>query len=899
MVNHEDPKQRLPRYVMSDHLLGTNWRIELGGTTYEIVLRGYQPTQLGVPHAFTFPKLPEWAVNEVNRYLDVPDVRQRIIYALKRISIEPKDDELAAAMTKAFLERKFVLYLCVLRELDVNRIKGLRPEDPSPHGRAGHPPLKPDPPRPDNGGPTWFELRLVDEVGEPLAGVMARVRVDPLGQSVKTDSDGRVRVESRQGQTSGVGRVDDAASVRSILAERWANTRESEHLQPAKDWTFVTCPNVEPQALPMCRLTKSTPHTLVIQPDVVLVRFVGSLFPTNTTFATPCGHLRGLKPLLQDYPKANVLVVGHADHEGTVEANEASSIERAQALLECIRADVDAWMRRYEPSTPDEQRWGSAEDRVLLRSIMGPSPATPHDDRARSFQRSHNLPVDGIIGEDTRRALVGEYLSREGMSLPSTMDVVVHGCGDAFPFHSEPDADPAETQTRAERPLEILFFRDELGILPARQGSTSQAGSVEYPEWIRRAHEVHEFTLAKPRIEGLVVRLDGYYPGQRAFLPRTILSNETQVQDSLDLVADFLVALASRESWAQVVLGHSDPSGSSQRNTTITQVRAESVRALLVGDRDAWLNTLVDDDPEVAPRIFLAWVADRLGWDVHTGNEPGWNERCENAVATYRRQVAEHLDLAVGRGPKMEREDWSAGFALMEEGLVASLRESAEILDSLRECVSLPATRTYGCGETYSPSEAETPEHIRRVELLLIEEDRVFLEYDDPGAAVHDARVRLRPIEHLPRTAWRLGVGAIDGFWLGGVPFEMDMDGAKTRGASTNQGRIGCSRMSPREYGIDLHDPVLLRARERAERIHAAVRKGDLTGIAVGLAGAEQVTKLLEESYAEAFGTTLVDDVTSVVSGTPFEPILAARWRRLGLQPEVRCFLHTLGSKRA
>ena len=186
----------------------------------------------------------------------------------------------------------------------------------------------------------------------------------------------------------------------------------------------------------------------------------------------------------------------------------------------------------------------------------------------------------------------------------------------------------------------------------------------------------------------------------------------------------------------------------------------------------------LEDDPEVAARVFLAWVSERFGWDVHTGEEPGWSERCEAALGQYRQQAATHLDATLGEGKHMAEEDWRAAFTLMEEALRASLLDSPDGLEALRGQLSIPAHRRIGCGDRLSEQSGteSDPYEDRRVELVLLE-DESFLPGDDVlPDYIYSRWVRRVRVPAPSRGALHLSLRAMPGYPVAAVPFMLEAE---------------------------------------------------------------------------------------------------------------------------
>ena len=362
-------------------------------------------------------------------------------------------------------------------------------------------PIPPEPPPVPAPVATWFELRVVDEIGVPLAGVPAHLLVDGATVAAETDGDGRCRADSEAGATFASATLTDLDTVREQLTERWEQIRDGSALEPADDHTFKTCTASDPGA----QLVKHTPHTLVFYPDVLLVRFIGAYFDKAKAFLLPNPHLREIKAIYEKNPEADLLIVGHADTEGSTPYNQALALRRAESVAAYLRDDVDAWLEFFSAGTPYEQRWGSLEEREMLNACLSDDPDAPPYDRVEYYQERRGLWVDGFIGDDTRRALVEDYMALDGVSTPAAMSVTVHSCGEDFPLSDfpEPEDDPEDdgptVEEVSDRRVELFFFGDGLGVLPPPPGATSTALMDEYPEWRRRAHRTDEYAQLPDR----------------------------------------------------------------------------------------------------------------------------------------------------------------------------------------------------------------------------------------------------------------------------------------------------------------------------------------------------------------------------------------------------------------
>jgi hypothetical protein len=135
-------------------------------------------------------------------------------------------------------------------------------------------------------------------------------------------------------------------------------------------------------------------------------------------------------------------------------------------------------------------RWGDHEDHLMLQAVLAESGEEVTDTPVRHFQATRGLEPDNKLGDNTRRAIITEYMAVDGTTLPEGIDPTAHGCGENFPL--DPDDPPDHTH---DRRVELFFFDPDLGILPPPPGDLSPPDSPEYPEWRRRATETHTFQI--------------------------------------------------------------------------------------------------------------------------------------------------------------------------------------------------------------------------------------------------------------------------------------------------------------------------------------------------------------------------------------------------------------------
>ena len=334
-----------------------------------------------------------------------------------------------------------------------------------------------------------FTVRLVDELGTPIADVPLSLSHGDASDDETTDGDGQATISDDAASTA-TATFADPDALREALRDRWNAPRDGDALVDSADVTVIDLHG----DLPGVDLQPGVPQTVSIQPYVERGRLLGGFFDTSKSFLLPGGldGIRGIVSMYGDNDGATLLIVGHTDTAGASDYNDQLSLERATALKDYLMDNVDGWLPWYEASAPDEKRWGSDEDDAMIGALADASSRDPGEDAITWFQRTRGLAVDGIAGPETRRTLVAEYMSLEGTSLPVGITAVTHGCGENFPADPTPDgvADPDN------RRVEVFFFDGILGVQPPPRGQNSKAGSKEYPEWVKRSKATTDHLLA-------------------------------------------------------------------------------------------------------------------------------------------------------------------------------------------------------------------------------------------------------------------------------------------------------------------------------------------------------------------------------------------------------------------
>jgi outer membrane protein OmpA-like peptidoglycan-associated protein len=345
----------------------------------------------------------------------------------------------------------------------------------------------------------FLSLTLLDEVGDPLKSQGVTLTYPNDEVALTTDATGQVRVQNPPGGAAAVLGFSDEPALRKELKSRWSKPRNKPALRASRSVEVLSLTDVIDQDLAL----EPGARTVSVQPRVELARFVGLFFDTSKTFLLPSAQaeLGKLQPLYDAHPNSTLLVVGHTDRAGDSAYNDVLSLDRASAIAAYLADDASGFTKWYAQSVPKEKRWGDHEDQLMLHSLTDGASLFATGDAVQAFRTTRNVSETGPVGPVTRQALVTEYMAQDGATLPTSISVVTHGCGENFPEVQTADGVAEEENRR----VELFFFDTGFGVQPAPAGNNSKAGSTDYPEWRRRARQTHDFDLRQG--ESTLVRL--------------------------------------------------------------------------------------------------------------------------------------------------------------------------------------------------------------------------------------------------------------------------------------------------------------------------------------------------------------------------------------------------------
>jgi len=249
-----------------------------------------------------------------------------------------------------------------------------------------------EPPLPEPQPTTWFELRVVDEVGEPVPDVNVAFGIGGSRRVVATDGRGIARLEDMS--TSFVSAtVANVAQIRDKLAPRWKKPRASK--LPLGPDVHVAALDAVAQSVSLEAERKAT---LAITPVFRCNELSGVHFAFGRSFVleSALDTLSVIAAAVVEDDNRRAMIFGHTDTAGDEALHKELSERRAKALFAILTHDPDAWEELWTGSADGprfKEQWGVKEAQHLLNALGVP------DDQGEA------LVEDGIEGSSTKQAL--------------------------------------------------------------------------------------------------------------------------------------------------------------------------------------------------------------------------------------------------------------------------------------------------------------------------------------------------------------------------------------------------------------------------------------------------------------------------------------------------------------
>ncbi len=269
----------------------------------------------------------------------------------------------------------------------------------------------------------------------------------------------------------------DDKSVRRAVTK--AQLRAGVRLQTGRSFVLIVDAETRTEAPPNPDVTPS-----------VRASFDAAHFETAKALPLPPSLpiFRGIAAYSRQDPSRPLLIVGHTDAVGSAESNLMLSDDRAQACAAFLKADAGAWMRFYAHPQKSHQ-WGVREDQIMLSAL--PFGGTPYfagpidgiagrqtDDSLRKLQNNQGLTANGKPDNQTRAALINEYMAAEGTRVEAGTSIQTLACGKR---HLEVNTQSANAQNR--RVDVFAFDTAPIKPLPADCRNGTHPGCTVYEAW--------------------------------------------------------------------------------------------------------------------------------------------------------------------------------------------------------------------------------------------------------------------------------------------------------------------------------------------------------------------------------------------------------------------------------
>jgi hypothetical protein len=191
----------------------------------------------------------------------------------------------------------------------------------------------------------------------------------------------------------------------------------------------------------------------------------------------------------------------------------------------------------------------------------------------------------------------------------------------------------------------------------------------------------------------------------------------------LGLLIVALRFLRENQGHRLLVVGHADRSGNDAANLRLSAARARGVLAVLVGDRDAFVDACRQFHVGEDDSVVLRYMAEEHGWPC----DPGTEQRpSRDAVEAFQSNYNERFSQSIAVDGAVGHETLGAYFDIYQDDL-AAMAGGADELRALRENLRFVSSQTkvLPCGERYpieNPSrDGYRSQRNRRVELLFFE----------------------------------------------------------------------------------------------------------------------------------------------------------------------------------
>jgi hypothetical protein len=297
---------------------------------------------------------------------------------------------------------------------------------------------------------SWFEVRVVDEVGVSVEGIDIAFGSGPSKKIVRTDASGLARLKDHHSSFL-TGTLVDPAAARKCLEDRWGRPRR----RAIPKGPHVVVADVEDESVSMA-LEAETRTTLVLVPHFRCNELDGGHFGFSSSFvlASALEPLARTAAELTRKKDRRAMIFGHTDRVGSESLNKQLSERRAKAIFALLTQEVTLWEDLWTGTSDGRdyhERWGLREGQHILNNLGVPDAA------------DQPLKEDGIDGRRTQEAIrrfqTGDY---------------------EHPRLGRPPIPPSGKLDKATRRELFLSYAARISAAPIPKARFARAGNGDY-----------------------------------------------------------------------------------------------------------------------------------------------------------------------------------------------------------------------------------------------------------------------------------------------------------------------------------------------------------------------------------------------------------------------------------
>lgn len=283
------------------------------------------------------------------------------------------------------------------------------------------------------------------------------------------------------------GTQQNGSAVNRTLSNRANNVWAEQKMVPGKftvKASITTPQSMAGSADAEVQAGQTTKATIILEPGTLIAKAFVVHFGFDRAFIEPCLRpvMRDVSDYAQAHPEEKLAITGHTDLVGSAQYNQSLSERRARSAFAYLSFGRDRTGALAEwnalrlpqsvgfPTTHDN--WGTRECQWILQDL-GYFPGQIEGDpeltntAIRAFQTDQGLSPDGVLADQTWKALIEAYLNQEPLAVPDSQflrnanpkagcaggTLKWLGCGEQDPIKNTQDA------WRPNRRVEFLFVK--------------------------------------------------------------------------------------------------------------------------------------------------------------------------------------------------------------------------------------------------------------------------------------------------------------------------------------------------------------------------------------------------------------------------------------------------------